>query len=351
MRTRKFIRVLRCDTSRKAGKYMADNQSTNRKIMMQQLERQRRCDDPPYVKEAFFRLSNAGYDEDIIMEMCMWVLAAEYFRALALKQAWDMERYGYGLNRLPVMPWENDGSGYPVDVTREDVQDAIFDNPNLTIETSDQTKERYLHLRSRSRDIQMAMTPLINREMFLKSAKSLGVFDGKTMIDDSKDTLSVVADFCIYANLKQRHKLLKTYRSRHTKSIDPVCKELLDAMGNARYAVLFCQGTLPDLGVQMENLLTGEVICLIDINLAETIKSGLVICSYIIAPYGMYMTTGSPLLVPEKKAMIDVAKIIDEYISNHQLQQNGITDDYGDFAACVISTLLRYEVMEHIKYS
>jgi len=330
---------------------MTENQSNTRDIMMRQLERQRSCDDPPYVKEAFLRLSDAGYDEDTIFEKCMWVLAAEYFRALALKQAWDMERYGRGLNRLPVMPWENDGSGYPVDVTREDVQVAIFDNPNLIIETSEQTKERYLHLRSRSRDIQKTMTPLIDREMFLVSAKSLGVFNGKTMIDDSKDTLSVVADYCVYGNLKQRRKLLKTYRSRHTKSIDPVCKELLDAMDNARYAVLFCQGTLPDLGVQMENLLTGEVIRLIDINLAETIKSGLVICSYIIAPYGMYMTTGSPLLVPEKTAMMGIARIIDEYISNNQLQPNGIIDGHGEFAARVISTLLRYEAMEHIKYS
>ena len=330
---------------------MTDNQSNNRKIMIRQIEQQRRCDDPPYVKETFRRLGDAGYDNDAILEMCVWTLAAEYFRVFALKQPWDMEKYGLGLMRLPVMPWDTDGSDYPVDVTREDVQDAILDNPNLIMETSEQTKKRYLYLRSRFQDIQKTMTPLIDREMFQASAKSLGVMNDNTLITDSIDTLSVVVDHCVYANLKQRRKLLKTYSRRHIKSIDPVCKELLDAMGDAQYAVLFCQGILPDLGVQMENLLTGEVIRLIDINLAETIKRGLVICSYIIAPYGMYMTTGTPLPVTEKTAMMDIARFIDEHINNNQLQPNSIADDHGEFAARVISTLLRYEVIEHIKYS
>ena len=72
--------------------------------MKNQLERQRRYVDPPYVKEAFLRLSDAGYDDDAIFEMCIWVLSAEYFRVLKHKKAWDMECYGNDLNQLPVMP-------------------------------------------------------------------------------------------------------------------------------------------------------------------------------------------------------------------------------------------------------
>lgn len=330
---------------------MTNSQSKAREALIGQLEQQRRCDDVPYVKDAFRRLTDDGHDQDAILEMCMWVLAAEYFKMLVLKQAWDVERYGRGMKRLPVMPWEDDGSDDPADVTQEDVREAILDNPNLIMETSEQTKERYLRLRSRFMDIQKTMTPLIDREMFLASARSLGVMKGKTLVADSEDTLSVLADHCVYANPKQRRKLLKTYRSRHAKSIDSDCKELLDAMENARYAVLFCEGVLTGIGVQVRNLLTGEVIRLIDVNMAKTVERGLVICSHIIAPHGMYITTGAPLPVPSEVAITDITEIIEEYIDHGRLDSDGIKNDHGKFATRVIGTLLRHEAMEHTQYA
>lgn len=314
------------------------------------MEQQRKCDNSPYVKDAFRRLTNAGHSEEAILDMCVWVLAAEHFRALALKQAWDMERYGRGLNRLPVMPWEDDGSDYPADVTKEDVQEAVLDNPNLTMETFEQTKERYLRLRSLFKDIQKTMTPLIDREKFRASAQALGLMKGKTLVVDGEDTLSVVADHCVYADPRQRRQLLQTYRRRHAKSINSERKELLDAMEKARYAVLFCEGVLPDLGVQVRNLLTDEVIRLIDINMAETVETGLVICSHIIAPHGMYMTTGAPLPILSKEVGVEVTEVGREYITDDRLHRDGIKNDRGEFATRVISILLRHAVMEQTEY-
>jgi len=330
---------------------MASVKTNTRETLMWQLEQQRRCDNPPYVKDAFRRLSDAGHGEDAIFEMCMWVLAAEYFRMLILKRPWDMERYGRGLKRLPVMPWEDNGSDYPADITQENVQDAILDNPNMIMETSEQTKERYIRLRSRLQDIQRTMTPLIDPMEFRASAQALGVLKGKTIVAKSEDTLSVVADHCIYANPKYRLKVLKAYRSRHSKSMDSECKELLDAVEKARYAVLFCEGVLTGLGVQMRNLLTGEVIRLIDIGMAETVERGLVICSHIIAPYGMYMTTGAPLPIPSQAAIKNITSIIEDYIDHDRLRPDGIKNDHGEFAARVINTLLRHEAVEHMEYA
>ena len=331
-------------------KVMTNKQSNARETLRRQLEQQREYDNPPHVKDAFRRLTNAGHSEEAILDMCMWVLASEYFRTFVLKQALDMERYGSGLNRLPVMPWEDDGSDYKVDVTKKDVQEVVLDNPNLTMETPEQTKERYLRLRSLSKDIHKAIMPLIDREVFLASARSPGLMKGKTLVADSVYTLSVLADHCIYANPKYRHKLLKTYRSRHATSIDLECSEFLGAMDEARYAVLFCEGVLPGLGVQVRNMLTNEVIRLLDINMAEAAKTGLVICSQIIAPHGMYMTTGAPLPILSKAAVNEVAEVVREYMANDRLQRDGIKNDRGEFATRVIGILLRHSVMEKTEY-
>jgi hypothetical protein len=121
-------------------------------------------------------------------------------------------------------------------------------------------------------------------------------------------------------------------------------------MSNARYEVLLCQGILPGLGVQMKNLITGEVIRLIDINMTKTLKSGFVICAYIIAPYGVYMTTGSPLMVPDDTALIEISKIIDELITINQSNPSSKKDVDCKIAERFISTLLRYNALEHIKY-
>ncbi len=133
-----------------------------RAVMMQQLEQQRRCDDPPFVRDTFRRLGDAGQDEDAILEMCVWVLAAEYYRMLVLEQGWDDQRYGRNLNRLPVMPWEDDGSGYPIDFTKENLRKAILENPNLIMEKSEQAEERYVRLRSELQSIQKKMSGLID---------------------------------------------------------------------------------------------------------------------------------------------------------------------------------------------
>lgn len=317
---------------------------------MWQVEQQRTSGDLPYVKDAFHRLVECGYSDKAILEMCLWVLATEYFRMLAHKEPWDTERYGRGLNRLPVMPWEDDGSDYPTDVTQKEVRRAILDNPGLLLETSEQTRERYLRVRSKLKEIQKLMTPLMDPAVFRASAQSLGVLKDNTIVADCENVLDVVADHCIYANPKHRRKLLKTYRSHHSKSIDSDCREILCALENARYAVMFCDEVLPGLGLQMKNLLTGEVIQLIDINMAETVERGVVICSHIIAPYGMFMTTGSPLPIPTKAAITDVSGIIEEYINHDRLRPDGIRNDDGEFAAQIVSTLLRRGVMNYTAF-
>ncbi len=135
---------------------------------------------------------------------------------------------------------------------------------------------------------------------------------------DSEDTLSVVTDHCVFASPNYRRRLLKEYRKQYAHSIDSECDEMLTAMGNARYAVLLCECVSSGIAIQMRNLLTGDVTCLIDINLAETIQKDWTIASYIIAPHGMYMTTGAPLPIISKPAAKELTVIIQEYVSHGQ---------------------------------
>jgi hypothetical protein len=50
---------------------MTNGQSNARETTMRQLEQQRRCDKPAYVKDALRRLSDAGYGDEAILEICV----------------------------------------------------------------------------------------------------------------------------------------------------------------------------------------------------------------------------------------------------------------------------------------
>lgn len=317
---------------------MKENKPRNYGALAKAIELQQKSNNPRELKDAYKRLKKSGYDDEAIRDMCVWVLAAEYFRMLVHKKAFDINRYALDFKRLPLMPWDED-SGQSVDMTQDEVREAILDNPDLLMETTEETRDRYNRIRPKLKEIHNEMLQHADQLILFKSAQALGQTQGEAVAVDSEDTLSVIADHFIYADPKHRRKLVKAYRKRHGKSLDPEYEEILDAILHARYTMVRCEGVIPRLGVQVHDLINDEVFRLVDLNLAKSAKPGFMLVSYIIAPYGIYMTTGAPLPIMSDAALDEIKKVAAHIAQDETTSYEA---DQKELATAVTRTLLQH---------
>jgi Domain of unknown function (DUF1841) len=74
------------------------------------VENQLRNDDPPQTGQTFKRLIEAGHSEKEAKRLIGCVVSAEIFDVLKKNEPFNLDRFMKCLNKLPAMPWDEDGN-------------------------------------------------------------------------------------------------------------------------------------------------------------------------------------------------------------------------------------------------
>jgi hypothetical protein len=312
---------------------------SNYEFLARGIEHQYDIGEPKETLKAYQRLRKAEYRDEEICEMCVWVLAAEYFISYVLETPFNIKRYAKGLSRLPKLPWEDDGRVYPPSVTREIVREVILENPKLILTTPEEIRERYRYLRSRLTTLHDHLLIQAGTSAFIKSAQELEIDLKGTVVLDSEMILDVLKNHCIYGHPERRRKLVKAYQKNHMQSIDSDDAELLDAVINARYVLFLVQETIPNLVIEGVDLLTNDEIQIIDLNLGTTAVPNILLATFTVTVDNITMTSGAPLPVLDRA-------VLDEIVS---LIQQDVTTDQNKLATQITRLVLKHTITKHLE--
>src|SRR5437868_6983491 len=168
--------------------------------------------------------------------------------------------------------------------------------------TPEQTRllARYKQLRQVGLQLNNRLVATLTKSALNERGKKLGMLKKNTLVLDSEDEIAVLMDYCLHDIRQQGANAIERYLAESPPAADSDEMVLLQALRQARFTILVLEAAEPGFGVQVRDLLRDEVLFLIDVGFSRTAPPGLMLAARIMAPQGIWQTTGAalPLGVP-----------------------------------------------------
>ena len=227
---------------------------------------------------------------------------------------------------------------------------SVFQQSNAVMRSAgsssrDELLIRYRRFREIVKKHHSAVLKYIDTDTILSQARRLGLAEGKTLLLDSVDDLNLVFDLSIYTAPIQRPRAIDRYaRSVQAK---PGTDEALviEAMQQARFAVLGCLRRHPVAGLIVKDLFRGTECWLVDVSLESSLSDGAMLATRLYSIGGFNMTAG--VIVP-----LDLEFIGQVIADRPQLLRKGSEKAVNDrfFAEAIYRAAVVSGMMEHVAY-
>jgi hypothetical protein len=151
---------------------------------------------------------------------------------------------------------------------------------------------RYRHLREISKRHHSDAMKYLSQDTILHHARRLGLMLGKTVVLDSMDEFTLVYDLAIYTAPDGRSRAVDRYA--RSEPFAPGSDEalMLEAMRNARFAIVLVRRRHPSAGLIVTDLFRNIELWLVDEGLEISLEVGAVYATRYYAPDGFVMTAG-----------------------------------------------------------
>jgi len=204
---------------------------------------------------------------------------------------------------------------------------------------------RYRHLRQICKVHHSDALKLVSRDAILHQARRLGLADGKILILDSMDELTLAFDLAIHTAPAGRSRAIDRY-ARSTQFASGSDEALmLAAMCNARFAVVLVQRRHPSAGLIVTDLFRKSELWLMDEGLEISLPVGTAFATRYYAPDRFVMTAGVGMPV-------DLALLTSAVESLPQLLRKSRAEAIEDrrFAEAVYRAAIADGIMEGISF-
>jgi len=173
-------------------------------------------------------------------------------------------------------------------------QEIVFD-PQTPSPSRGETLARYRRLREIGKRHHDNVLKFLPKDAVLQHARRLGLAVGKTIVLDSMDELTLAFDLAIYTAPVGRSRAIDRYAS--SARLTPGSEEavMLEAMRNARFAVLLVRRRNESGGLIVTDLFRGIDLWLVDEGLEASLPDGSAFATRYFAPEPFIMTAGVAL--------------------------------------------------------
>ncbi len=171
--------------------------------------------------------------------------------------------------------------------------------------TRDEVLARYRRLRAISRQHHSAVMSFLSQGALLQQGRRLGLANGKTFLLDSMDELTLVFDLAIYTAPAGRSRAIDRYAqsAQFTRGSDEAL--MLDAMCNARFAIMMVQGQHPVAGLLVTDVFRQVDLWLMDEGLEQSLTEGELFATRYFTPADFAMTAG--VVIPADPLLVEAA--------------------------------------------
>jgi hypothetical protein len=151
---------------------------------------------------------------------------------------------------------------------------------------------RYRHLREISKRHHSQIVKLLSRDVILQHARRLGLSHGNTLVLDTMDELTLAFDLAIHTAPAGRSRAIDRYA--RSARVAPGSDEalMLEAMRNARFAVVLVQRRHPSAGLIVTDLSRKVELWLVDEGLEISLPVGATFATRYFALDRFVMTAG-----------------------------------------------------------
>jgi len=204
---------------------------------------------------------------------------------------------------------------------------------------------RYRHFREIGKQHHSVVIKLLTKDAILSQAKRLGLARGKTLVVGSMDELNLAFDLAIYTAPKDRTRAIDRFARVAPQAPGSDEAVMLEAMRQARFAVIMCKGRHPVAGLVVHDVLRNVECRLIDEGLESSFPEGAMLATRLYALDGFVMTAG--VGVP-----CDSELIVDAYAETpllHRKTAEEISEDRR-FAEALYRLALESGLMEHLTF-
>ena len=167
----------------------------------------------------------------------------------------------------------------------------------LPVANHDDIIARYQRLRTTGRDLNNRLVKRLSKDALHEGGKKLGILRGGTLVFDTEDETSVLMDYCLYDVRRKGRNTIEQYLIDSPP--DPESDEMtcLRAMQHASYSLFVVESVERGLGVIVRDLLSQEILLVVDMGFGSSAKPGLVFASRLLHHDGFSMTGGAALPV------------------------------------------------------
>lgn len=203
---------------------------------------------------------------------------------------------------------------------------------------------RYQRLRTASRELNNRLVKRLSKDVLYEGGRKLGILQGDTLVFDTEDESSVLMDYCLYDVRRNGRNAIEQYLI--DSPTDPESDEAacLRAMQHAIYSLFVVESVERGLGVIVRDLLSQEVLLVVDMGFGSSAQPGLVFASRLLHHEGFSMTGGAalPVAVPPADQRDALAK-------NFSAAATPKDDGHFD-PAPLIRACLREGCSSHVQY-
>lgn len=217
----------------------------------------------------------------------------------------------------------------------------------------DELLNRYRRLREVGRNLNNHLVTLVPKAALLECGKKLGLVQGKTLVLDNEEELSILFDYCLYnyrhggKNIIERY--LETSPTLATEDEMILLKGKLDSY----YSLFSVEEVHQGRGATLRDILRNKTLLLMDLGIGKSAVPGLLFAGRVVPLADFHMTTGTFIPVSDKRL---VEKAIMPIV-NKFLRHNKPTDDSifspgqeAALAAQIIRVLLRAGSLDKMIY-
>ncbi len=204
---------------------------------------------------------------------------------------------------------------------------------------------RYRHLREISKRHHSEALKFLSEDAIVHHARRLGLADGDTLILDSMDEMTLAFDLAIYTAPAGRSRAIDRYArsARFAQGSDEAL--MLEAMRNARFAVVSVQRPHQSAGLIVTDLFRNTELWLVDEGLEKSLPAGTAFATRYYAPDRFVMTAG--VAIP-----VDRDLLVDALDSAPQLLRKSQAAAVEDrrFAEAVYRAAIADGIMENVTF-
>jgi len=169
--------------------------------------------------------------------------------------------------------------------------------------TREEILERYRQLRAISTRHHSAVFELVSREAVLEHARRLGLAEGRMLVAESEEEMTLVVDLALYTAKQGRSRALDRYARAARLPAGSDEALVLDAMRRARFSVWRIGPRHETVGSVVTDVLREAEDWLVDEHLEASAPEGTAFAGRLCTPESFAMTCG--VIVPVDRDLIE----------------------------------------------